>query len=147
MTLTDFFQELRNWFECDRISGEFTIENGTITVPDGFLRDGQFFRVIGKKSLNNGVYKYGDGDLTDEVFAGTVVSMAVPPAAIATLEQCKSWDEQYGDVVSSPYQTEAESFGDYSRSRSKVGSGQGNANSAPSWKTMFASDLNRWRKI
>ena len=148
MGLTELCQELRNWFERDKFFGEFTIENGAIIVPDGSLQNGQFFRVIGSL-FNDGVHKYGEDELTDEVFEGAIWSMAVPPAVIELSEQISAWSVQYGDTVSSPYQSMSESFGDYSRSWAKAGSGQGNANSGsgPTWQSTFASELNRWRKI
>lgn len=148
MGLTELCQELRNWFERDKFFGEFTIENGAIIVPDGSLQDGQFFRVIGSL-FNNGVHKYGVDELTDEVFKGAIWSMAVPPAVVELSERISAWSEQYGDTVSSPYQSMSESFGDYSRSWSKAGSGQGNAvsGSGPTWQSTFASELNRYRKI
>lgn len=146
MGLTELCQELRNWFERDKFFGEFTIENGAIIVPDGSLQNGQFFRVIGSV-FNDGVHKYGEEGLTDEVFEGAIWSMAVPPAVVELSERISAWYVQYGDTVSSPYQSMSESFGDYSRSWSKAGSGQGNANSGPTWQSTFASELNRWRKI
>lgn len=148
MGLTELCQELRNWFERDKFFGEFTIENGAIIVPDGSLQDGQFFRVIGSV-FNDGVFQYGEDELTDEVFKGAIWSMAVPPAVIELSERISEWSEQYEDTVSSPYQSMSESFGDYSRSWSKAGSGSGNANSGsgPTWQSTFASELNRWRKI
>ena len=148
MELTELCQELRNWFERDKFFGEFTIENGAIIVPDGSLQNGQFFRVIGSL-FNDGVHKYGEDELTDEVFKGAIWSMAVPPAVVELSEQISGWSVQYGDTVSSPYQSMSESFGDYSRSWAKAGSGQGNANSGsgPTWQSTFASELNRWRKI
>lgn len=147
MGLTELCQELRNWFERDKYFGTFTIENGAINVPDGSLQDGQFFRVIG--SLQDGVYKYGEDELTDEVFKGAIWSMAVPPAVVELSERIAEWTDQYGDSVSSPYQSMSETFGSYSRSWAKASSGQGNANSgsSPSWQSTFASELNRWRKI
>lgn len=148
MGLTELCQELKNWFERDKFFGTFTIEDGAIIVPDGSLQDGQFFRVIGS-TFNDGVHKYGDVDLTDEVFKGAIWSMAVPPAVVELSERITEWVNQYGDLVSSPYQSMSESFGDYSRSWAKAGSGSGNANSGsgPTWRSMFASELNRWRKI
>lgn len=148
MGLTELCQELRNWFERDKLFGEFTIENGAIIVPDGSLRNGQFFRVIGS-IFNDGVHQYGVDELTDEAFKGAIWSMAVPPAVIELSERISAWNEQYGDAVSSPYQSMSESFGDYSRSWAKAGSGSGNANSGsvPTWQSTFASELNRWRKI
>ena len=150
MGLTELCQELRNWFERDKYFGTFTIENGEISVPDGSLQDGQFFRVIGSV-FNDGVHKYGEDadELTDEVFKGAIWSMAVPPAVIELSERIKEWSDQYGDSVSSPYQSMSEAFGSYSRSWAKASSGSGNANSGsgPTWQSTFASELNRWRKI
>ena len=148
MGLTELCQELKNWFEREKYVGTFTITDGEISVPDGSLQDGQFFRVIGSV-FNDGVHKYGVDELTDEVFKGAIWSMAVPPAVVELSERITAWINQYGDTVSSPYQSMSESFGDYSRSWSKAGSGSGNANSGsgPTWQSMFASELNRWRKI
>ena len=150
MGLTELCQELRNWFERDKFFGEFTVESGAIIVPDGSLQNGQFFRVIGSV-FNDGVHKYGEDadELTDEVFEGAIWSMAVPPAVIELSERIKEWSNQYGDSVSSPYQSMSEAFGSYSRSWAKASSGSGNANSGsgPTWQSTFASELNRWRKI
>ena len=150
MGLTELCQELRNWFEREKYFDTFTIENGEISVPDGSLQDGQFFRVIGSV-FNDGVHKYGEDadELTDEVFKGAIWSMAVPPAVIELSERIKEWSNQYGDSVSSPYQSMSEAFGSYSRSWAKASSGSGNANSGsgPTWQSTFASELNRWRKI
>jgi len=143
MELTELCQELRNWFERDKFFGEFTIENGTINVPDGSLQDGQFFRVIGSV-FNDGVHKYGEGELTDEVFKGAIWSMAVPPAVIDLSERISAWVTKYGESVSSPYSSE--SFGGYSYVKAS-GAGQGNATSGPTWQSTFASELNRYRKI
>lgn len=140
--LTELCQELRNWFERDKIFGDFTIENGAIDVPDGFLQDGQYFRIIGSV-FNDGVHKYGEDELTTEAFKGAIWSMAVPPSVIALSERISAWVTKYGDMVSSPYQSE--SFGGYSYT--KASSGQGNAGSTPTWRNTFASELNRWRKI
>ena len=146
MGLTELCQELRNWFERDKYFDTFTIENGAIIVPDGSLQDGQFFRVIGSL-FNDGVHKYGEDELTDEVFTGAIWSMGVPPAVIDLSERITAWIEQYGESVSSPYQSMSEAFGSYSRSWAKANSGQGNTNSNPTWRTQFSDELDRWRKI
>ena len=144
--LTELCQELRNWFERKKIFGTFTIENGAISVPE--LQEGQYFRIMGSV-FNDGVHQYPYDVLTDEVFTGAVWSMAVPPAVIDLSGRIDEWNGKYVDLVSSPYNSMSESFGDYSRSWSKASSGQGNANSSstPTWQTMFANELNRWRKI
>lgn len=141
--LTELCQELRNWFEREKYFGTFTIEDGQIDVPDGSLQSGQYFRIVGSV-FNDGVHKYDDIEtLTDEVFRGAIWSMAVPPAVVDLSERISEWVTKYGDSVSSPYSSE--SFGGYSYS--KANSGQGNASSVPTWQGVFASELNRWRKI
>ncbi len=139
--LTELCQELRNWFERKKYFGTFTIENGTISEPE--LQNGQYFRIVGSV-FNDGVHKRGEEELTDEVFTGAIWAMAVPPSVIDLSERISEWVDQYGDLVSSPYQSE--SFGGYSYT--KASSGQGNAESSnPTWQSSFASELNKWRKI
>lgn len=147
--LTMLCKELRNWFETSKYFGTFTIENGEINltdlVADGSLHDGQFFRIIGSV-FNDGVHQYKTDDmevLKDEVFRGAIWSMAVPPAIIDLSERIEEWETKYGESVSSPYQSE--SFGGYSYS--KASAGQGNTNSTPTWQSIFANEMNQWRKI
>lgn len=143
--LTELCQELRNWFEREKYFGTFTIENGQIDLPDGSLQSGQYFRIVGSV-FNDGVHKYdpeSESQLVDEVFVGAVWSMAVPPAVVDLSERISEWVTKYGDSVSSPYSSE--SFGGYSYS--KASSGQGNASSVPTWQGVFATELNKWRKI
>lgn len=140
--LTELCEELKNWFERDKYIGTFTIESGEIAVPVGSLRDGQFFRIIGSV-FNDGVHQYPATDLHDEVFEGAIWAMAVPPAVIELSEEIAAWIEKYDNVVSSPYASE--SFGGYSYS--KASSGQGSAASGPTWQSVYASKLNRYRKI
>lgn len=140
--LTELCQELRNWFVLNKYFGTFTIEDGELDVPDDLLQDGQYYRVIGSV-FNDGVHQYPDG-LVDEVFKGAIWAMAVPPSVIDLSGRISEWLNQYGDLVSSPYQSE--SFGGYSYT--KANSGQGNANSSnPTWQSAFADELSRWRKI
>lgn len=140
--LTELCQELKNWFEREKYFGTFTIESGEIAMPVGSLRDGQFFRIIGSV-FNDGVHQYPATDLHDEVFEGAIWAMAVPPAVIDLSEEIAAWIEKYDNVVSSPYASE--SFGGYSYS--KASSGQGSAASGPTWQSVYASKLNRYRKI
>ena len=123
--LTELCQELRYWFERKKFFGTFTIESGQIDLPDGSLQSGQYFRIVGSV-FNDGVHKYdpeSESQLVDEVFEGAIWSMAVPPAVVDLSGRINTWVEQYGDSVSSPYQSMSEAFGDYSRSWSKSGSG------------------------
>lgn len=141
MTMTDFCEELHNWFDVDRIFGTFTISNGEITVPDGYLQENQYFRIVGSV-FNDGVYKYPTSDLTDETFVGAVWAIAIPPAAIDLFDEIKAWDTKYSqnEAVSSPFQSE--SFGGYSYSKAATGT-----DISISWQKQFKSRLNRWRKL
>lgn len=143
--LTELCQELKNWFEREKYFDTFTIENGAIIVPDGSLQNGQYFRIVGSV-FNDGVHKYDPENaeqLTDEVFKGAIWTMAVPPSVVDLSERISEWETKYGESVSSPYSSE--SFGGYSYT--KASSGQGNADSSPTWRSTFASELDKWRKI
>ena len=149
--LTDLCQELRNWFERDKYFGAFTIEGGQL-ADGSMLQDGQYFRIVGSV-FNDGVHKYEPNnaereDLHDEVFEGAIWAMAVPPTVIALSEKIKAWNEKYGGVNSSamsPFQSE--SFGGYSYSKGSGGNSSAGGSSVPTWKSVFADELNRWRKI
>ena len=141
--LTELCQELRNWFDLDRRYGEFEISGGALTAD--FLKDGQYFRIKGSV-FNDGVHKYGDDELTDEIFTGQVWAMGVPKAVIQLADDIDDWKAKYESVDSqamSPFQSE--SFGGYSYSKGSAGSASGSAPTG--WKAVFSSSLNRWRKI
>lgn len=145
--LTELCQELRNWFDLDRYEGTFTISDGALTAD--FLLDGQYYRIIGSV-FNDGVHKYGDASdvLDDEEFTGAVWALGIPKAVIALSEEIDTWEAKYGSPNSeamSPFSSE--SFGGYSYSKGSNLSAVTTANSATGWKAMFASKLNRWRKI
>lgn len=146
MMLTELCQELRNWFEKEKYFGTFKIEGGQL-ADGSFLQDGQYFRIVGSV-FNDGVYVWPDNTLRDEVFDGAIWAMAVPPTVIALSDKISEWNEKYGGVNSSamsPYQSE--SFGGYSYTKSSGGGSGSTASSAPTWKSVFASELNRYRKI
>jgi len=145
MTITDFCEELHNWFDVDRIFGTFTISNGEIIVPNGYLRNNQYLRIVGSV-FNDGVHQYPVSDLTDETFEGAIWAMAVPPAAIALFTQIQEWDEKYSQnkAANSPFQSE--SFGGYSYSKGYNSSANG-SDTTVSWQKQFKSRLNRWRKL
>ncbi len=141
MILSELCQELKNWFcdiETDVHDGTYTIENGSLSLP--FLIDGQYFRIVGSV-LNDGVYQYGDLDLRDETFTGAIWAMRVPPSVIELANEIDEWIVKNQDVVNSPLQSE--SWGGYSYS---LKSGGGDTGSL-SWKSVFGSRLNRWRKL
>ena len=145
--LTELCQELRNWFDLNRYEGTFTISDGALTAD--FLLNGQYYRIIGSV-FNDGVHKYGDTDdvLDDEVFTGSVWALGIPKAVIALDEKITNWQNKYGGTDSaalSPFTSE--SFGGYSYSKGSNLASVTSANSATGWKAMFASELNKWRKI
>lgn len=148
MTMTELCAELRNYFDRDlpKYFGDFVIENNEIQLTgDMELLSGQFFRITGSV-FNDGVFQYGVDELTDEVFHGSVRAMAVPPAVIALLGEINEWEGKYQDIVMKPYSSESiTGVYDYTRA-----SGTGSNNSALPTVTafdMFASKLNKWRKI
>ncbi len=138
--LTELCGVLRNWFETDRISGTYTVENGSITLS--FLQNGQFFRVVGSV-FNDGVHQYPDYAMADETFDGSIWPMSVPPALLCLGEEIKAWQEKNGDIAASPYTSE--SFGGYSYSKTTSGSATGAG--MVTWQSVFKSRLNQWRKI
>lgn len=144
--MTEVFQYLRNWFDRNqpKFSGNFTIENGAL-VGDFGLKTGQFYRIIGS-ALNDGVYIYGSDTLTDETFEGTIWLMAVPKDVRNLITEIELWQEKYGGVDStnmSPYQSE--SFGGYSYS--KASGGTSSQSSVPTWQSVFADRLGRYKKL
>ena len=141
MILSELCQELKNWFcdiEKDVYSDTFSIESGALSLP--FLKEGQYYRIVGS-TFNDGVHQYGDDNLTDETFTGTVWAMRIPKAVLDLAEEIDSWIEKNGDAVASPYQSE--SWGGYSYSLKGGGSESGSL----SWRTVFGGRLNRWRKL
>lgn len=145
MTITDFCEELHNFFEIEKYIETVTIKNGALLGFSDRLQENQYFRIVGSV-FNDGVYKYPTTDLIDETFDGAIWAMAVPPAALALLEKIQEWDEKYAndEVANSPYQSE--SFGGYSYSKGYNSSSSG-GDSTVSWQRQFKSQLNRWRKI
>ncbi len=126
---------LHNYFAVDIVPGEYTVNDGEITLP--FLAAGQFFRVVGSVFCD-GVYRCGDKLPADETFDGAVWAMAIPPALEAIAVEIEEWKQKNAGVINSPYQSE--SFGGYSYSK-------GTGSDSASWQGAFASRLNRWRKI
>lgn len=154
--LTELCQYLKNWFELDQISGKVTITGGTITVASDSLLfsdgnpatilPGQYIHIEGSV-YNNGVFQYGDDQLTDETFNGTVWLMGVPQAIIDLDAEITEWRQKYeavGSPAMSPFNSE--SFKGYSYSKGTVSGGSG-AESALGWQTVFYNRLAPWRKI
>ena len=134
---------IHNYFVKEIFRGNFKIEDGELSVD--FLKDYQFCRINGSV-FNDGVHRYLDGNLTDEVFYGQVWAMAVPPAVIALADEIQEWIDKYGDAVNSPYSSE--SFGGYSYT--KASGGNSNTNSYKpnmTWQDVFGARLYPYRKL
>jgi hypothetical protein len=144
--MTEVFQYLRNWFDRNqpKYYGQFKIEDGAL-VGDYKIATGQFYRIIGS-ALNDGVYKYGSDELNDETFEGALWLMAVPSDVRKLINEINAWQEKYGNVDSenmSPFQSE--SFGGYSYS--KASGSSASASSVPTWQSVFADRLGRYKKL
>lgn len=145
MTITDFCEELHNFFEIEKYIESVTIENGALLGFSDRLQENQYFRIVGSV-FNYGVYKYPATDLKDETFSGAVWAMAVPPSALALFNTIKEWDSQYGNNADnySPYTSEAmhhysRTFATYTNSNGEI--------VRPTWQAVFRKELNKWRKI
>ena len=137
MDLTNLCAELRNYFETKKRFGTFTISGGSIS-PSDFLQDGQYYRIVGSV-FNDGVHRHPAHDLTDETFDGAVWAMAVPPAVVelaAEIEEYKKSD------AGKPSSYISENFGGYGYTKAT------DENGLPvGWRSVFKSELNRWRKL
>lgn len=140
--LEELMRECRNWFVAPNgvHLGTFTVKEGSITLP--FLVYGQYFRIVGSV-FNDGVYEYGNFYLQDETFEGAIWALSVPPAFIKLSEEIKSWRDQYENAANSPFQSE--SFAGYSYTKSSANGNSGG--SVTGWQGVFASRLNKWRKL
>lgn len=137
--LSEICAEIRNYFcdNKDKYSGNFTISGGNISNV-GFLQDGQYFRVVGSV-FNDGVWQYPASEMTSEEFDGCIWAMKVPPAFVALAGEI---EEYSGSDAAKPSAFTSESFGGYSYSKATDSNGVG-----ASWKTVFANQLNKWRRI
>ena len=158
--LTELCGYLRNWFQDEKLYGDFKIADGLISYADGTelpLQEGQYFRVIGSV-FNDGVYKYANSVsstessaddsslLKDEEFDGSVWTMKVPPDFVALANDIKAWQDKNGSLDSaamSPFSSE--SFGGYSYSKSSGNTADGS--SGASWQSVFGNRIMRYRKV
>lgn len=131
--------ECKNYFSTpqDRYFGTFKIENGALS-PTGFAKPGQYYRIVGS-AFNDGVYQELSSSLIDEEFDGAVWVMKIPPAFMTLVEEIKAYSENDFAKLS-PYISE--SFGGYSYTKATNSKGV-----VTNWKDVFASKLNRWRRI
>ena len=129
--------ECRNYFIKDIHFGTFKIEGGAIEPLD-FLQEGQYFRIV-DSVLNDGVYKYPATELKDETFYGAIWAMSVPPSFIALASDIEEYNKSDAGKAS-PYISE--NFGGYGYTKAVGSNGK-----VLTWKSVFADDLNRYRKL
>ena len=142
--LTSVMRFLRNDFARTYLYGTFEIKDGKIDIPERL--DGQFYGIIGSV-FNDGVHN--DDELTDETFEGKIVLMAIPKGFLSLMEQIE--DFQKAQIESGAYKSPftSESFGGYSYSKKKGGSGGngGTGDSGYGWQDEFMAQLAMYRKI
>lgn len=148
--LTEVCNYLKNWFNERQpiYYGDFIIENGVIRAvnnTDMGIQEGQYFRIC-DSVFNDGVHTLADV-LKDESFNGSVWLMAVPQDVIDLDLEISAWQAKYGGIDSvnlSPFNSE--SFGGYSYSKG-AGGASSSGSSIPTWQSMYASRLMRYKKI
>lgn len=158
ITLTELCEELNNWFtqKEDMIIGDFTVENQTIDlsalVESGHLQSGQYFRIIGSRMQNDGVYQWTENftGLNDEsAFSGAVWCMKIPKGLLDLMDSINDWIDNYEDIARKPFRTE--NYQDVYSYEKAAGlqSAYGNksADIMITWQNVFTSDLNKWRKV
>lgn len=141
--MDEVFDTIHNYFVADVHEGTYTVTTG---ISADFLQTNQYFRVRGSV-FNDGVWKYPTTKMTAETFTGEIWALAVPPALLSLIDEISAWNEQYGSLSSgalSPFTSE--SFNNYSYS--KASGTRADGSYAPAtWKDVFASRLDRWRKL
>lgn len=141
--LSEVCRYLNNWFDSERLYGDFTISGGNLDGMSEKLQTGQYFRIIGSV-FNDGVYGYPETNLKSETFDGSVWILKIPPEVVALSDEIDAWCAKYAGADSaamSPYTSE--SFGGYSYSKGASGSDGG---TGANWKTQFGSWLDLWRR-
>lgn len=135
--LEQLLMHLHNWFVKDIYEDTFEIRGGALALP--FVSNGQYYRIVGSL-FNDGLHRYGDLDdiLTDEIFEGAVMALAIPKAVVGLADEIAEWCKR--NETASPYISE--SFAGYSYTRAT-----GKSGNAVTWQDAFANQLNAWRKI
>lgn len=147
--MTELCLYLNNWFDYEqpKYFGTFKVEDGVLVLLDGDMGilNGQYYRICGSV-FNDGVHKHGSEHLTDETFDGSVWLMAVPKDVVNIATEIALWQQKYGGAESvnmSPFQSE--NFAPYSYTKASVGAGS--TSSVPTWQSVYADRLRRYRKI
>lgn len=111
-------------------------------ITDGILevegvKSGQYVRIFGSV-FNDGVYQYPLSGLTDEVFTGCIIPLAIPKVIILLADEISEWSNK-----NQPSAYTSESFsGIYSRTVATKSNG-----TAAGWREVFADDLRPYKKM
>ena len=134
--LEEVLMRLNNWFlvRGGIYEGTYEVKSGGIALP--FLKNGQYFRIIGSL-FNDGLHKYPSDDLTDETFDGVIWALEVPPQVIKIAEDISEWQAKQGG----PSAYTSESFGGYSYTKATGSDGM-----PAGWESVFQSRLSPWKK-
>lgn len=145
MLIEQILDFIHNHFVQYTTEGEFSVIDGVLHGTT--LQPRQFFWIQGS-TFSNGVHQMVDSDpimydgfKVTETFRGTVSALAIPADLLALAGEIQAYVEKNGDRMNSPFQSE--SFGGYSYTKA---SGNGSADGAD-WRSVFATRLNRWRKL
>lgn len=142
--LEEILRTLNNWFEKDSLVGDFKVVGGALLLPDGFLKDGQYLRVVGS-TFNDGLHCWPVSDMVDEGFAGEVRALAIPPAVVSLSQEIEEWVRSNQKTLDAPYASE--SFGGYSYSKEGVSVPQSGSYASSGWRAHFRDQLNQWRRL
>lgn len=141
--MEEILSYLNNYFYRFYEEATYTILTGGIDVIGKYVK-GQYIRIEGSL-LNDGVYQVEDvvsggtgegtiyiSSLFDEVFEGTIYSLAIPNRLMQLSEKIKEYNATVGnsDIIS-------ESFGAYSYTKGQVSK----------WEDKFRGDLRQFRQI
>ena len=147
--IDDVCAEVKNYFIREILINDYAVIGGVLTPSVN--TEARYIRIVGSMK-NDGVHDLTDtkDTLTNEsTFHGAVWIMAVPQDFIDLYGEIKDWQTANGGVNSvamSPFQSE--SFGGYSYSKGAGGSGgSGKQASIPTWQSMYASRLNKYRRV
>lgn len=146
MMLEQLCAHLHNWFTRpeDVCAGTFAIVDGALDLS-GIVAERQYFRIVGSV-FNDGIHVCPAVELEDETFTGEIWPMRVPRAVLELAEEIGDWQEKYGAIMASPYQSESV-IGEYSYTKQGGNTSKGTLGSADGWKEVFRSRLNEWRKL
>ena len=123
-------------------SGEDTGESGENTGEGGETSEAS--GTSEATGTTEGTESAGMG-LVDEVFEGEIWAMKVPREFVLLAGEIEAWENKYGAVMASPYQSE-NVIGVYSYTKASGSGGSGGATGA-GWESAYRSRLNRWRKL